>query len=499
MLRKDVTRINSRALCPRGTAAGRIARLRCWYGRVCAVLDMETSKTMDIQFLGAAGTVTGSKYLLRVGGRKVLVDCGLFQGYKQLRLRNRAVLPIKPEEIDAVVLTHAHLDHSGYLPVLVRDGFAGPVFATAAARDLCGILLPDSGRLQEEEAEYANRHGYSKHKPALPLYTEADAFRALGRFVPVEYGEQMELGPAVSMRLTPAGHMLGAASVRIEHAGRSIVFSGDIGRSNDAILYPPAPFEGADYLVVESTYGNRLHDASDALTVLEDVFKRTFERGGLVVIPSFAVGRAQTLMYMIHALKQAGRMPSHVPVYLNSPMAIDATRLYLRHHEYHRLTSEQSKEICASVHAVATPEESRRLNEKTRGPAVIIAGSGMATGGRVLHHIRAFGPDSRNTILFAGFQAGGTRGADMVAGATEVKIHGDYVPIRAEVKNIDSLSGHADYREMLAWMGAAQTPPRCVFVTHGEASAADAMRRHIEERLHWSAEVPEHMQRTVLD
>lgn len=453
---------------------------------------------MEIQFLGAAGTVTGSKYLLQAGGRKILVDCGLFQGYKQLRLRNRAVLPIRPEEIDAVVLTHAHLDHSGYLPVLVRDGFAGPVFSTGATRDLCRILLTDSGRLQEEEADFANRHGFSKHKPALPLYTEEDALRSLRNFETVAFSSDVDLGGGVRMRLSPVGHMLGAASVRIEHAGRSILFSGDVGRSNDPILYPPAPLEAADYLVVESTYGNRLHDKVDPLAVLEDVFKRTFERGGLVIIPSFAVGRAQTLMYMVHALKQAGRMPSHVPVYLNSPMAIDATRLYLKHHEYHRLSSAQCEEICASVHAVATPEESRRLNEKTRGPAVIIAGSGMATGGRVLHHIKAFGPDRRNTILFAGFQAGGTRGADMVAGAESVKIHGDYIPIHAEVKNIDSLSGHADYEEMLTWLRTMKGQPRHVFVTHGEASAADAMRHRIEEQLGWAAEVPEHQQRSRL-
>lgn len=454
---------------------------------------------MEIQFLGAAGTVTGSKYLLRVGDRKILVDCGLFQGYKQLRLRNRAVMPIQPEEIDAVVLTHAHLDHSGYLPVLVRDGFAGPVFSTSATRDLCRILLTDSGRLQEEEADYANRHGFSKHKPALPLYTEEDALRSLRSFETVAFASDVDLGGGVRLRLAPAGHMLGAASVRIEHAGRSILFSGDVGRSNDPILYPPAPLESADYLVVESTYGNRLHEKVDPLAVLEDVFKRTFERGGLVIIPSFAVGRAQTLMYMVHALKQAGRMPSHVPVYLNSPMAIEATRLYLKHHEYHRLDAQQCEEICASVHAVATPEESRRLNEKTRGPAVIIAGSGMATGGRVLHHIKAFGPDRRNTILFAGFQAGGTRGADMVAGAESVKIHGDYIPIHAEVKNIDSLSGHADYEEMLTWLGTMKGRPRQVFVTHGEASAADAMRHRIEEKLGWAAEVPEHQQRSRLD
>jgi metallo-beta-lactamase family protein len=454
---------------------------------------------MEIQFLGAAGTVTGSKYLLRIGDRRILVDCGLFQGYKQLRLRNRSALPIAPDEIDTVILTHAHLDHSGYLPVLVRDGFAGPVLATQATRDLCGILLPDSGRLQEEEAEFANRHGYSKHKPALPLYTEEDALRSLRSFSPVAFGETVDLGDGISLRLSPAGHMLGAASVRIEHGGRSIAFSGDVGRAREPILYPPAPLEPADYLVVESTYGNRRHEDVDALSALEAVFDRTFKRGGIVIIPSFAVGRAQTLMYMIHQLKQSGRMPTHVPVYLNSPMAIDATRLYLKHHEYHRLTAQECEAVCASVHAVATPEESRRLNEKTRGPAVIIAGSGMATGGRVLHHIKAFGPDRRNTILFAGFQAGGTRGASMVAGAQEVKIHGDYIPIQAEVANIDSLSGHADYAEMLEWLRAAKMRPRRVFVTHGEADAADAMRHHIEESLGWPAEVPEQLQKVKLD
>ena len=453
---------------------------------------------MDIQFLGAAGTVTGSKYLIRAGGRKILVDCGLFQGYKQLRLRNRSDLPIAADEIDTVVLTHAHLDHSGYLPVLVRQGFAGAILATQATRDLCGILLPDSGRLQEEEAEFANRHGFSKHKPALPLYTEEDALRTLGRFSPVAFGETVDLGNGLELRLSPAGHMLGAASVRIAYGGRSIVFSGDVGRDNDPILPPPAPLEAADYLVVESTYGNRRHADVDPLVALEEVLNRTFKRNGIVIIPSFAVGRAQTLMYLIHALKRAGRIPDHVPVYLNSPMAIDATAFYLQHHDYHRLTAAQSKEIVASVHAVATPKESMRLNERLRAPAIIIAGSGMATGGRVLHHIKAFAHDSRNTILFAGFQAGGTRGADMVAGAESVKIHGEYVPINAEVVNIDSLSGHADHAEMIAWLQKSRMRPRRVFVTHGEPAAADAMRLHIEEALHWPAEVPEHLQKIAL-
>ena len=454
---------------------------------------------MELQFLGATGTVTGSKYLLRAGGKKILVDCGLFQGYKQLRLRNRIELPIAPDEIDVVVLTHAHLDHSGYLPVLVRDGFAGPVLSTAATHDLCGVLLPDSGRLQEEEAEYANRHGFSKHKPALPLYTEEDAFRALARFTPVAFGEDVDLGDGIRLRLSPAGHMLGAASVRIEHGGRSIAFSGDVGRANDPILYPPSPLAPADYLVVESTYGNRRHEDVDPLAALEEVLNRTFKRGGIVIIPSFAVGRAQTLMYLVHTLQQAGRIPKHVPVYLNSPMAAEATRLYLKHHEYHRLSAQEGEAICAAVRIVATPQDSRHLNEKIRGPAVIIAGSGMATGGRVLHHIKAFGSDPHNTILFAGFQAGGTRGADMVAGAQEVKIFGDYIPIRAEVKNIDSLSGHADYAEMLDWLRAANMRPRRVFVTHGEAAAADAMRRHIQDSLGWPAEVPEQLQKVKLD
>ncbi len=454
---------------------------------------------MEMEFLGATGTVPGSKYLGRAGSKKILVDCGLFQGYKQLRLRNRAKLPVDVDTIDVVVLTHAHLDHSGYLPVLVRDGYAGAVLSTEATRDLCRILLPDSGRLQEEEAEFANRHGFSKHNPALPLYTEEDAFKALNRFAPVNFGEAVDLGEGISLQLSPVGHMLGAASVRITHAGRSIVFSGDVGRANDPILFPPAPLAPADYLVVESTYGNRRHEQSDALAVLEQVLNRTFERGGIVIIPSFAVGRAQTMMYMIHALKQAGRIAHNVPVYLNSPMAIDATRLYLEHHELHRLSAAEGEAICASVHAVNTPKESQRLNEHPHHPCIIIAGSGMATGGRVLHHLKAFAPDKRNTILFVGFQAGGTRGANMVAGAEAVKIHGEYVPIRAEVVNIDNLSGHADYVEMLDWLRQANMHPRRVFVTHGEADAADSMRRHIEEELHWPVCVPEHGERVVLD
>lgn len=452
---------------------------------------------MQIQFLGAAGTVTGSKYLITAGNKKVLVDCGLFQGFKQLRLRNRSQLPVDPAEIDVVILTHAHLDHSGYLPALVRDGFGGAVLSTAATRDLCQILLPDSGRLQEEEAEFANRHGYSKHSPALPLYTEEDAFTALRRFAPINFGEDVDLGDGMHLQFSPAGHMLGAASVRITHEGRSIVFSGDVGRPNDAILIPPVPLQPSDYLVIESTYGNRRHAQVDALEELETVLNRTFKRGGIVIIPSFAVGRAQTIMYLIHQLKQAGRI-ADVPVYLNSPMAINATKLYREHVALHRLPPAECEAMCASVRIVNTAKESQRLNERPHGPTVIIAGSGMATGGRVLHHLKYFAPDARNTILFVGFQAGGTRGANMVAGAKEVKIHGEYVPIRAEVVNIDSLSGHADHVEMIDWLRQAKMHPRQVFVTHGESEAADAMRLHIEEELGWHARVPEHLEKVTL-
>lgn len=451
---------------------------------------------MEIEFLGATGTVTGSKYLVRAGTKKVLVDCGLFQGFKQLRLRNWAPLPIDPGEVDAVVLTHAHLDHSGYLPVFVRQGFAGKILCTAATRDLCRILLLDSGRLQEEEAEYANRHGFSKHSPALPLYTEVQAEASLARFAPAAFDTDVDLGGGLSVRLSPAGHMLGAATVRLSHGGQSLAFSGDLGRPDDLIMVPPARVTQADYLVVESTYGNRRHDPSDPKDELEQVLDRTFARGGVVVIPSFAVGRAQTLMYLIHLLKAEGRIPD-VPVFLNSPMAVDATRIFHNHRGEHRLAPAQCEAMCGAAKIVNSADESRRLNER-HGPMILIAGSGMATGGRVVHHLKAFAPDARNTVLFAGYQAGGTRGAAMVAGAGAIKIHGEYVPVRAEVAHIDNLSGHADYAEILDWLRRFDAPPRRVFVTHGEPDATDSMRRHIAENLGWDVHVPEYLERLAL-
>ena len=452
---------------------------------------------MELQFLGATGTVTGSKYLIRHAGASVLVDCGLFQGFKQLRLRNWAALPVAASSIDAVILTHAHIDHSGYLPLLAKQGFKGKVYCSEATHELCSILLPDSGYLQEEEAAYANRRGFSKHHPAMPLYTREDAVRCLRQFVPQPFLKDWEPAPGLSANLAPSGHMLGSAFVRMDDGSRSILFSGDIGRPNDLILAPPTRVPGADYLVVESTYGNRLHEASDPLIKLGEVINRTAARGGVVVIPAFAVGRAQNLMYCIHLLKERGII-HNLPVYLNSPMAANATRIYHRHRDEHRLTPEQCDAMCHAATIVNTPDESRALNAK-HGPMVIIAASGMATGGRVVHHLKAFAPDRRNTILFAGFQAGGTRGATIVGGATSVRIHGQDVPIRAEVASLDNLSAHADAMEIVQWMRGFSTVPQQTFITHGEPVAADAMRQRIERELGWSCRVPEYLESVSLD
>ena len=452
---------------------------------------------MELQFLGATGTVTGSKYLIRHAGASVLVDCGLFQGFKQLRLRNWAALPVAASSIDAVILTHAHIDHSGYLPLLAKQGFKGKVYCSEATHELCSILLPDSGYLQEEEAEYANRRSFSKHHPALPLYTREDAVRCLRQFVPQPFGTDWSPASGLSANLAPSGHMLGSAFVRMDDGSRSILFSGDIGRPNDLILAPPTRVPGADYLVVESTYGNRLHEASDPLIKLGEVINRTAARGGVVVIPAFAVGRAQNLMYCIHLLKERGII-HNLPVYLNSPMAANATRIYHRHRDEHRLTPEQCDAMCHAATIVNTPDESRALNAK-HGPMVIIAASGMATGGRVVHHLKAFAPDRRNTILFAGFQAGGTRGATIVGGATSVRIHGQDVPIRAEVASLDNLSAHADAMEIVQWMRGFSTVPQQTFITHGEPVAADAMRQRIERELRWSCRVPEYLESVSLD
>jgi metallo-beta-lactamase family protein len=451
---------------------------------------------MRLTFFGAAGTVTGSKYLLEHDGKRVLVDCGLFQGLKQLRLRNWEPLPLPAEKIDAVILTHAHIDHSGYLPALAKRGFHGPVFCTEATADLAALLLPDSGHLQEEDALYANRNGFSKHQPALPLYTEEDARKTLRLFKPRDFGQEFEAVPGMHVSFSLAGHILGAASVRIRWDSGSILFSGDLGRHEDLVMRPPEPPPAADYVVVESTYGDRSHEREDPATTFAEVINRTAARGGVVVVPAFAVGRAQALMYLLATLKRDRRIPD-LPVFLNSPMAANTTALYHKHRKQHRLTDEECELMHTAARIVNSVEESQSLND-LRYPAVIISASGMATGGRVVHHLKAFAPGQRNTVLLAGYQAAGTRGAALAGGAKEIKIHGKYVPVKAEVVNLGSLSAHADREELLAWIGALPRAPKRVFVTHGEPVAADTFRRAIEEKYRWPASVPEHLQAVEL-
>ncbi len=452
---------------------------------------------MNLKFLGAAGTVTGSRYLLDTGTTKILVDCGLFQGYKPLRLRNWAPFPVAPGEIDAVVLTHAHLDHSGYLPLLVRNGFRGRILCTHATTHLCKILLRDSGHLQEREADYANRHGFSKHRPALPLYTQEDAERSLGHFTGVDFGSEHQVANGLSVKFRHAGHILGAATAELRAGDVRLVFSGDLGRPDSPTMLPPEPVAAADYLVVESTYGNRQHSDTDPATALPQVITRTTLRGGTVLIPAFAVGRAQDLLYLIGKLKASQRIPRALPVFLDSPMATEASRIFHEHREDHRLDEEECNRTYSSASYVRDVQESKALNANP-APKVIISASGMATGGRVLHHLKNLAPDRRNTLLFAGFQAGGTRGALIVGGAETVKIHGEEVAVRAEVVNLEMLSAHADAGEILAWLRGFEHAPKMTFVTHGEPAAADTLRRRIQSELGWPCSVPDQLEAVTL-
>jgi len=447
---------------------------------------------VKLTFAGAADTVTGSRFLLDAGDSQVLVDCGLFQGFKKLRERNWHPFPMPLRQIEEVVLTHAHLDHSGWLPVLARSGFRGRVRATRGTAELCAILLRDSARLQEEEAEYANRHGYSKHAPAEPLYTVRDAELALSLIEPVSFNQPFDLPGGLRGELLPAGHLLGASIVTIRKGRRSLVFSGDLGRSDDLLMRPPRTVDGADALVIESTYGDRQHVDEDSEALLAGVIRDTAARGGTVLIPSFAVGRAQLLMYAIWRLKQRGEIPD-LPVFLDSPMAIDATKLYRRFRHYHRLSADETAGMCQVAKLANTPEQSKAI-AGLHMPSVIISASGMATGGRVLHHLKRLAPDPENHIVFAGFQAGGTRGARIVAGEREVKIHGEWYPVRASVTQLEGFSAHADADELIAWMAAIKRPPSEVWIVHGEPQAADALRVRIKETFGWSARVPEHLE-----
>lgn len=435
---------------------------------------------MKIEFFGAVGTVTGSRFLVSTDSTRVLVDCGQFQGVKVLRRRNWKPPGFDPRDVDAVVLTHAHLDHSGYLPVLVRDGFEGPIHCTRPTGDLCRILLPDAGRIAEEEARYANRKGFSRHSPARPLFTEADANTALGRFRPQSNGDEVVVGD-LTFSFTSAGHILGASSVLVRHGDRTALFSGDLGRPDDLLIHPPDPPPAADVVVMESTYGGRLHAEEDLVEALAAVARRTFERGGVLLVPAFAVGRAQAVLYALDQAFSRGLVP-RVPLYLNSPMASRVVDLYLDHPDEHRLSAMDVGNLMGRVEFVDTVDDSRELNLK-RGPMAIVSASGMLAGGRVLHHVRAFGHDPNTTILLAGYQAAGTRGAALLAGAPTVKIHGTSVVIRAEVARLDGFSAHADQGELVAWLSRIPKPPREVLLVHGEPEAADALRQRIESDL----------------
>ena len=446
---------------------------------------------MKLTFLGAARTVTGSKYLIEHNNTKVLIDCGLFQGLKKLRLRNWDFPPINPKEIDAVVLTHAHIDHSGYLPLLVKKGFKGKIFSSEGTFDLCSILLPDSGYLQEEDARRANKYCYTKHHPAVPLYTEMDARKALEYFQIVPYGNPSYIDDELHFTLSRAGHILGSSLITLSDGDKSIVFSGDLGRPNDQVMRPPATLEQADYIVIESTYGDRLHGVESPEEVLKRIINHTAKRQGTVVIPAFAVGRSQAILYYLYKLKQAKEIPD-LPIYLDSPMATNATKLMCKHLKDHRLPQEVCHDVCGIAKYVRTVEESKAIDQ-SHMPSVIISASGMATGGRVLHHLKSFMTNQKNTILFTGYQAPGTRGDRMVKGEKEIKIHGEYHPVRAKVENLSSTSAHADYKEILDWLSNFKSHPRKVFVTHGEYSAAESLKDKIQKQFGWAATVPDYM------
>ena len=477
---------------------------------------------ISLTFLGAARTVTGSKYLLEFGGRRVLVDAGLFQGLKELRERNWEDLPIRPDSIDAVVLTHAHLDHCGYLPRLVAQGFRGRVFCTQGTQDLCRIVLPDAARLQEEDAELANRGGYSRHKPALPLYREVDAARALTHLQPCGYDRPLPVVDGIEIEFINAGHLLGSSYVRMHVDGRTVLFGGDLGRYDRPVLPDPAPVQETDYLLVESTYGDRLHEKDDNGDRLCRIVNDTFAQGGKLIIPAFAIGRVEELIYWLKRLEDERRIPQ-LPVFLDSPMAAAALARYTdrvreldpeldpanhdataphdgpAHEPWEARARHAPQERAMAIFAttrftvVQSPDQSKQLTA-SRQPSIVLSSSGMAEGGRVLHHLKAALPHARNTVLFAGYQGVGTRGRRLIDGEDSVKIHGEWVRVAARVEHLDSMSAHADANEIMRWLGGFARPPARTFIVHGEPAAMEALGGRIARELGWAFTMPDHKQ-----
>jgi metallo-beta-lactamase family protein len=454
-----------------------------------------------LTFLGAAQTVTGSKYLLETGGRRILVDCGLFQGLKELRERNWQPLPVDPKDIDAVIFTHAHIDHTGYLPRLVSEGFKRRGVCTPGTAALCRIMLPDSGRLAEDDARDANREGYTKHAPALPLFTEEDAYRALTHLQPVGYDRPVPVDGAGTLSFADAGHLLGSAFARFTLAGDGgldLVFSGDLGRFNRPVLPDPSRVETAGVLLVESTYGDRTHEPDDGGARLAEIITTTIGGGGKVIIPAFAIGRVEEVIYWLKTLEDARRIPT-VPVYVDSPMAVDALRHYANHSrdldpDVREGRGQMGAFTTRRFTAVASPQQSKEV-QATTAPCIVVSASGMATGGRVLHHLKAALPRRRNTVLFVGYQAAGTRGRQLLEGAETVKIHGQVVPVAARIERIDSMSAHADAGEIMQWLRGFTRPPAVTYLVHGEPPAQAALKDRIERELGWRVHVPEYLER----
>jgi metallo-beta-lactamase family protein len=455
-----------------------------------------------ITFLGAAGTVTGSKYLIEAGGKRLLVDCGLFQGQRELTDRNWQPLPIDPASIDWVVLTHAHIDHTGYIPRLVKNGFRGPFYCNPATHELCTILLLDSAHLQEEDAMFAQKKGYSQHKPALPLYTVAEAQTALNQFREIPRADSFQISPEFSVRPHDAGHILGSTwlELTITENGKQtlVVFSGDIGRYDQVILKDPEPLSRADYLLCETTYGDHDHPPGSPEAALGDVINRVSKRGGVVVVPSFAVGRMQTLMYFLKELQDQKKIPM-LPIYVDSPMAISVTDLYEHHKEDHDVDFSREEAAnrdplnVANVHMTRAVEDSKKINDVTT-PCIILSASGMATGGRVLHHLAKRLPDSRSAVLIVGYQAVGTLGRQIEDGSKLVKIFGEMVPVRAEVVDLPQLSAHAGRSELLRWLSGIKAPPKMTFLVHGEPVALESFRGAVDATYHWPVTVAAYQQ-----